>query len=156
VHAPQLLVLDEPFSGLDPVNAEVLLTVLNEMKANGTTLVLSSHQMWQLEDLCTNFCIIAGGANRAVGTLPELRSQWPTRVVRVCPASDSVRNLLEAVAGARALDRVNGAIDYQVPAATDFAALLRSLVDAAPVTKFEALEPSLQEIYLRAVGETAA
>ena len=156
VHEPQLLVLDEPFSGLDPVNAEVLLGVLNEMRSNGTTLILSSHQMWQLEDLCSQFCIIAAGANRVNGTLTELRSAWPTRVVRVAPPADSVRSLLEGVAGARALAHVDGAIDYQVPATTDFAALLRSLVAAAPVTKFEAIDPSLHEIYLRAIGETAA
>jgi ABC-2 type transport system ATP-binding protein len=156
VHAPQLLVLDEPFSGLDPVNAEVLLSVLNELRINGTTLILSSHQMWQLEELCERFCIIAGGANRAEGTLDELRSAWPTRVVRVAPASDDTRALLERVDGAKALAHVNGAIDYQVPATTDFAALLHSLVDVAPVTKFEAIEPSLHEIYLRAIGETAA
>jgi ABC-2 type transport system ATP-binding protein len=156
VHGPQLLVLDEPFSGLDPVNADVLLSVLNELKNNGTTLILSSHQMWQLEDLCERFCIIAGGANRVDGTLAELRSAWPTRVVRVAPASDSLRSLLERVDGATALTHANGAIDYQVPASTDFAALLRTLVTAAPVTQFEAIEPSLTEIYLRAIGERAA
>ncbi|MGB6985258.1 MAG: ATP-binding cassette domain-containing protein [Candidatus Aquilonibacter sp.] len=156
VHGPQLLVLDEPFSGLDPVNADVLLTVLNELKDNGTTLILSSHQMWQLEDLCKRFCIIAGGANRVDGTLAELRSAWPTRVVRVAPASDSLRSLLERVDGATALTHADGAIDYQVPATTDFAGLLRTLVAAAPVTQFEAIEPSLTEIYLRAIGERAA
>jgi ABC-2 type transport system ATP-binding protein len=156
VHAPQLLVLDEPFSGLDPVNADVLLSVLSEMKANGTTLILSSHQMWQLEELCTDFCIIAGGANCAGGSLQSLRSQWPTRVVRVAPPTDAVRNLLEGVAGASALTRMNGAVDYRVPVTTDFASLLRSLVAVAPVTQFEALEPSLHEIYLRAIGENAA
>ena len=156
VHGPQLLVLDEPFSGLDPVNADVLLGVLDDMRKSGTTLILSSHQMWQLEDLCSRFCIIAGGANRVDGTLAELRSAWPTRVVRVAPPNESVRALLERVDGASALARADGAIDYRVPATTDFAALLRTLVDAAPITKFEAIEPSLNEIYLRAIGETAA
>ncbi len=156
VHGPQLLVLDEPFSGLDPVNADVLLSLLNELKDNGTTLILSSHQMWQLEDLCKRFCIIAGGANRVDGTLAELRSAWPTRVVRVAPASDSLRSLLERVDGATALTHADGAIDYQVPATTDFAGLLRTLVAAAPVIQFEAIEPSLTEIYLRAIGESAA
>jgi ABC-2 type transport system ATP-binding protein len=155
VHEPELLVLDEPFSGLDPVNAEVLLAVLNELRDKGTTLILSSHQMWQLEELCTNFCIIAGGGNRASGTLADLRRDWPTRLVRVSPPEESVRHLLEGVAGATALARMNGSIDYQVPANTDFAALLRRLVEIAPITKFEALEPSLQEIYLRAIGEHA-
>jgi ABC-2 type transport system ATP-binding protein len=156
VHTPQLLVFDEPFSGLDPVNADMLLSVLNELRANGTTLILSSHQMWQLEEICSRFCIIADGANRAEGTLEELRSVWPTRVVRVAPSSDNIRALLARVDGAKALTHVNGAVDYQVPATTDFAALLHTLVDVAPVTKFEAIEPSLHEIYLRAIGETAA
>jgi ABC-2 type transport system ATP-binding protein len=156
VHAPQLLVLDEPFAGLDPVNAEVLLSLLNELREGGTTLVLSSHQMWQMETLCSSFCIIAGGENRVDGTLSELRAAWPTRVVRVSPQSQPVRDLLDSIAGARVLTPVDGAIDYQVPATTDFAQLLRALVSIAPVTKFEALEPSLHEIYLRTIGENAA
>ena len=137
VHAPQLLVLDEPFSGLDPVNAEVLLAVLNDLKKQGTTLILSSHQMWQLEDLCENFCIIAGGANRAQGSLTELRSAWPTRTVRVSTAN-------------------NGTRESEEPANTDFAAMLRELVAREPVTQFEVLEPSLHRIYLHAIGEGTA
>jgi ABC-2 type transport system ATP-binding protein len=156
VHEPQLLVLDEPFSGLDPVNAEMLLSVLNEMKARGTTLVLSSHQMWQLEELCTSFCIIADGANRAQGTLADLRSAFPTRLVRVAPHTDDVVRLLRSVAGAQPLAHVNGFVDYRVPADTDFASLLRSLVAVAPITRFEAVEPSLHEIYLQTIGERAA
>lgn len=156
VHDPQLLVLDEPFSGLDPVNAEMLMSVLSELKAQGTTLVLSSHQMWQLEDLCTSFCIIADGENRVQGTLPELRSAFPTRLVRVAPRTGDITNILGSVAGAQPLAPLNGYADYRVPADTDFASLLRSLVAVAPVTRFEAVEPSLHEIYLRAIGEAVA
>jgi ABC-2 type transport system ATP-binding protein len=152
VHEPRLLVLDEPFSGLDPVNAEILLAVLREMQRAGTTLILSSHQMWQLEDLCERFCIIAAGENRADGTLAELRSAWPTRVVRVAPGGDAVQALLRDVAGARPIAHGDGALDYEVPAETDFVALLRALVASAPITRFETIEPSLHEIYLRATG----
>ncbi len=155
VHDPQLLVLDEPFSGLDPVNADMLLGVLNEVKAQGTTLVLSSHQMWQLEELCTSFCIIADGENRVQGTLDELRSAFPTRLVRVAPANDAVNGVLRGVSGANPAGPMNGSVDYRMPADTDFASLLRSLVAVAPVTRFEAVEPSLHEIYLRAIGEAA-
>jgi ABC-2 type transport system ATP-binding protein len=154
-HGPDLLVLDEPFSGLDPVNAEMLLGVLRELSRSGATLVLSSHQLWQLEELCSQFCIIAAGENRVTGTLAELRATWPTRVVRVEPSSEAVLRLFESVSGARALEHMNGAVDYQVPITTDFAALLRALVAAAPITRFEAIEPSLREIYLRAIGEGA-
>jgi ABC-2 type transport system ATP-binding protein len=155
VHQPELLVLDEPFSGLDPVNAEVLLEMLNELKTSGTTLVLSSHQMWQLEELCDAFCIIAGGANRANGTLNELRAQWPNRIVRVAPAGDAARKALEDASGMRAHQNADGSLDVRVPATTDFAALLRTIALAAPIAKFEAIEPSLHEIYLLAIGEEA-
>ncbi|MDP9024433.1 MAG: ATP-binding cassette domain-containing protein [Candidatus Eremiobacteraeota bacterium] len=152
VHEPELLVLDEPFSGLDPVNADVLLTLLNDLKKSGTALILSSHQMWQLEELCTGFSIIVAGENRINGTLAELRGQWPTRVVRVAPSSAEVGAILARVAGAVPAGSANGTIDYSVPSSTDFAALLRQLVASATITQFEAMEPSLSEIYLHAVG----
>ena len=156
VHKPVLLVLDEPFSGLDPVNAEMLLSVLNELKAQGTSLVLSSHQMWQLEELCHDFTIIADGKNRTSGTLEELRSSLPTRVVRVAPTSGAIGAILAAVPGSAPVgQQQNGSLNYRVPAHTDFATLLRALVNAESVTNFEVLEPSLHEIYLRAIGETA-
>ncbi len=152
VHQPKLLVLDEPFSGLDPVNAEVLLTVLCDMQRDGTALILSSHQMWQLEELCSSFAIISDGENRVAGTLAQLREAWPTRVVRVTPASDATYAVLEAVPGAKRCTSANGSIEYAVPARTDFTALLRTLVDGGPVRGFESIEPSLHEIYLHAIG----
>lgn len=156
VHEPQLLVLDEPFSGLDPVNAEVLLATLNQLKARGTTLILSSHQMWQLESICDRFCIITGGEKRVEGTLAQLRAAWPTRVIKVEPAGEAIRGVLELVPNARALPAENGALYYEVPATTAFPALLRALVGAADVTRFDAMEPSLQEIYVHAISQDAA
>jgi ABC-2 type transport system ATP-binding protein len=154
VHDPDLLVLDEPFSGLDPVNAEVLLGTLNDLKRAGTTLVLSSHQMWQLEQLCDTFCIITGGENRASGTLAQLRAAWPTRVIKVEPCSDAVKRVLERVPHARALPSQNGALYYEVPAGTELPSVLRDLVNADAVTRFEAIEPSLHEIYIHTIGQS--
>src|SRR5579862_3099576 len=151
VHAPELLILDEPFSGLDPINAEMLLKILRELQTNGTTLVLSSHQMWQLEELCSAFCIISGGVNRASGTLRELRATWPTRVIRVAPATRAVRRLLDAIEHARPLETFNGALQYEVPATIAFPDVLTRLVAIESITHFEAVEPSLYDIYLHAV-----
>jgi len=152
VHEPALLVLDEPFSGLDPVNAEMLLGVLRAQQARGTTLVLSSHQMWQLEELCTEFCIIDDGQNRASGTLAQLRAAFPTRVLRVEPASDAARSVLDGLPNARRLGSEDGALDYEVALGTALPDILRRLVSAEAITRFEAIEPSLQDIYLRAIG----
>ena len=155
VHEPALLVLDEPFSGLDPVNAEMLLAILQAQQKSGTTLVLSSHQMWQLEELCANFCIIADGVNRAAGTLAELRAQFPTRVLRVSPATEAVSAVLDALPDARRLGMQDGAIDYEVGTGAPLPGILRELVTAEAITRFEAIEPSLQDIYLRAIGQPA-
>jgi ABC-2 type transport system ATP-binding protein len=152
VHEPELLVLDEPFSGLDPVNAEMLFSVLNELRAAGTTLVLSSHQMWQLEHLCDRFCIIAAGENRAAGTLTELRSAWPTRVVRVAPSSEAVRNTLSVVPGARLVGENGESLEYELPSTTAFADVLRNLVATNAITRFDTLDPSLQDVYLNAIA----
>ncbi len=154
VHDPELLILDEPFSGLDPINADILLANLRALQARGTTLVLSSHQLWQIESLCTEFCIIAKGRNRANGTLTELRRDWPTRVVRVEPKSAALQAVLAATAGAHERANANGSLLFDVPADLELPDLLRRLVGAGDVTAFERMEPSLQDIYLRAIGET--
>jgi len=158
VHEPALLVLDEPFSGLDPVNAEMLLRNLERLRAKGTTLVLSSHQMWQLETLCERFCIIAGGETRVAGSLPELRARRPARLLVVEPASEPARRILIAIPGAREEPPNPSApaeLRVRVPVETDLAAVLRALVQTTTVTRFERLEPSLQEIYLNAIGAAA-
>ena len=152
VHDPELLILDEPFSGLDPVNAEMLFSALTDLKHRGTTLVLSSHQMWQLEQLCDAFCIITQGRNRVSGTLAQLRAAWPTRVVKVEPATAALRGVLERVPHARALEG-NGALYYELPAGTDYPPLLRQLVAADAVKRFDAIEPSLQDIYMHTIGQ---
>jgi len=151
VHEPELLVLDEPFSGLDPVNAQMLHATLLDLQSRGTTLVLSSHQMWQLEELCASFCIVSAGRNRATGTLAQLRSSWLTRVISVAPATQAVRSVLAGIPQATELPSGAGSFRYRVPADTQFAQILHSLVQIEQITKFEALEPSLQEIYLRTI-----
>ncbi len=154
-HGPDLLILDEPFSGLDPVNAQTVYERLETLRKNGTTLVLSSHQMWQLETLCDSFCIIANGTARAAGTLASLRATWPTRTIVVQPDDPRLRDVFTTMNDAHVLPAANGELRASVPSGTDFAALLRRLVAAAPVTRFEPLEPSLEEIYRRAVTEPA-
>ena len=151
-HRPDLLVLDEPFTGLDPVNAGILLDVLAELRRAGTTLVLSSHEMWQLERLCDEFCIIANGALRVRGTLAELRRDWPVRRVRVAPNAPQVRAILDALPHARVRDDAPESVTYDLDPDTDCAELLRRLVAVASIASFEQIEPSLQDAYLRYLG----
>ncbi len=154
VHAPEVLVLDEPFSGLDPVNAQMLLGVFRELQTQGVTLILSSHQMWQLEELCSSFCIICEGTNRASGTLDELRANWPTRIIRVSPPTMRARAVLDQVTGSRPMPVLNGVLEYEVPVETTFSEVLRTLVEAEAITRFESVAPSLQDIYITTVERT--
>lgn len=154
VHEPELLVLDEPFTGLDPVNADALLNTLNDLRRRGTSLVLSSHQMWQLEQLCDHFCIITGGENRASGTLADLRAEWPTRLIKVEPPTAAVRAVLERIPRSRRISSDNGAMYCEIPASTPLPGLLRELIEADAITRFDAMEPSLQEIYLHTISAT--
>jgi ABC-2 type transport system ATP-binding protein len=151
VHDPEFLILDEPFSGLDPVNAEILLGVLRELQRAGKTLVLSSHQMWQIEDLCTHVCIIANGSLRANGSLEMLRKVWPTRVVVVEPAAPELAAVLAQEPGAVQRPTTNGALAFDLQRDTRLSDLARRLTAAGDVTRFECLEPSLRDIYLRAI-----
>jgi ABC-2 type transport system ATP-binding protein len=155
LHDPEFIILDEPFSGLDPVNAEMLLAVLRDLQARGATLVLSSHQMWQIEHLCDRFCIIAAGEVRAAGTLAELRSTWPTRTIVVEPAQPALAAVLAAEPHAVARPESNEMLAYDVPAGTPLPPLLRRLVAAGEVSRFEQREPSLNDIYLAATGDRA-
>jgi ABC-2 type transport system ATP-binding protein len=157
VHEPELLVLDEPFSGLDPVNAEIMLASIRALAENGTTLVLSSHQMFQIENACSAFCIIGAGEVRAAGTLAQLRENFPTRTIVVDPDLPEIRSLFARIGATQSSAHASlGALAYQVPAATDFAALLRSAADVGPVQSFERREPSLGDIYVRAQGTDEA
>jgi ABC-2 type transport system ATP-binding protein len=150
-HDPELLVLDEPFSGLDPVNAETMLECIRSLAAAGTTIVLSSHQMFQIEDACRSFCIVGTGQVRAAGSLTELRSAFPTRSVRVAPDLPAFRALF-AAHGAPSPRGDGAELVYELPATADFGALLREAVAAGPLETFERQEPSLNQIYMRALG----
>jgi ABC-2 type transport system ATP-binding protein len=151
-HDPELLVLDEPFSGLDPLGAEALLAVLAALKRHGTALILSSHQLARIEELCDALCIVGGGEVRARGTLAELRERWETRIVRVAPASPRVRAVFERLPFGAPADHCADVLTYRVPARADLSQLLHELAAAETLTRFERLEPSLHEIYLRAIG----
>jgi ABC-2 type transport system ATP-binding protein len=156
LHEPELLVLDEPFSGLDPVNAQIMLDCINLLRARQTTFVLSSHQMWQIEYACDSFSIIGAGRVRAAGTLAELRLAFPTRTLRVAPDLPEIRAVFrERGHGEPVLDP-DGTLRYELPAQTDFGALLRAAVGAGPLESFDREEPSLNQIYVRALEGTSA
>ena len=156
LHEPDLLVLDEPFSGLDPLNARAMLDCIRELAAGGTALVLSSHQMFAIENACRSFCILAAGRVRIAGTLAELRAAFPMRRVRVAPDSPGVRRVVAAAGATSFAPGDDGSLACDVPAATDFGALLRAAAAAGPLDAFDRREPTLDEIYVGALARPPA
>ena len=152
VHRPEVLVLDEPFSGLDPVGVDVLSGVLREQATAGVPVVFSSHQLELVERLCESVVMIHRGRVVARGRIADLRSVDARRLVRVEVAA-AAPGWVDRVPGAGVIDRLpDGAI-----LELDEGALEAEVLDAAraagQVRHFSIVQPSLSEIFRRAVGQ---
>lgn len=159
LHRPQLLILDEPFAGLDPVNAQVLKDVVLDLARDGTTVLFSTHIMEQAEKLCDAVCIIARGEKVVDGPVTDVKRRHGGRhvIVGVERSGADVGALL------RNPTLVSKGDDYGQYAEVELAdgvspqTLLRELVDTgALITRFEVAEPSLHKIFIDLVGPAAA
>jgi len=154
IHDPDLLILDEPFSGLDPVNVELMKDTILEQKAAGKTIILSTHQMEIAEQLCDDVCMINKSHKVLDGKLRELRRSFSRNAVALqFQGGDGVLN----DAGLVASTRQNGE-DTEVllvPGASPQELLKRLVETGATVTRFELVEPSLHDIFIEKVREVA-
>ncbi len=144
LHDPAVLVLDEPFSGLDPLAVDVMSGVLRDRAAHGVPAVFSSHQLDLVERLCDRVGIIADGTMVAVGTIEELRRhERPRWIVDGRPA----REWLDGVPGVREVRADGGRTVVEVSGATSEQALLAAALAAGPVREFAPDRPSLVDLY---------
>jgi ABC-2 type transport system ATP-binding protein len=148
-HAPPLLVLDEPFSGFDPVNVEVVKHAIRELVARGTAVLLSSHRMEQVEELCEDVCIIDRSRAVLAGKLRDIKRNWPDRFVRMTRLPSIA--FLRGFPGVTEMPGRDGFLDVKVPPEISPSDVLRAAMAAGPVDHFEVVEPSLNDIYLSAV-----
>ncbi len=151
VSRPELLILDEPFSGLDPVNAEVLKDAILDVRRQGTTIVFSTHDMAVAERMCDRICMIFRGEKVLDGTLDEIQSEYGTDTVRV--KVDGPVDVLRSVPG------VTGVNDYgqlqELRFTGNAQTLLSALVARVPVRHFEVSRPSLHDIFVRIARPTS-
>ncbi len=150
VHDPELLVLDEPFSGLDPVGVDVLAGVLQAKAAAGTPVIFSSHQLELVERLCEAVAIINKGRLVASGAVAELRASDGRRRYRI-EVSGAPAGWAEALPAAQVLDRANGRVVVELDAGADEQAVLDAARSAGRVTHFSAVEPTLTDLFRQAV-----
>jgi len=152
LHEPELVVLDEPFAGLDPVNRDHLRDVVLELRRGGTTIVFSTHVMEQAEALCDGIALIHRGRKRLSGTVDEVRRRegGEAAFVGLQGAPGAGWSGLPGVV--RVTDQGRDAELALAPGA-DRAALLRALMERGTVVRFEVRAASLNEIFKRVVGE---
>jgi ABC-2 type transport system ATP-binding protein len=147
-HDPELIILDEPFSGLDPVNTELLKGVIGELKESGKTVVLSTHQMNQVEELCDRVLMISDGRAVLYGTLREIKAKYRGNSVWVDFDGD-----LGPIAGVVRQRAQTGRVELALDHDTSPTRVLARLVSAGvTVRRFEVATPSLNEIFLKVAG----
>jgi len=149
LHRPPLLVLDEPFSGFDPINVEVVKDTVRQLVVEGTAVLLSSHRMEQVEELCEDICIIDRSQSVVSGNLREIKRAWPDRFIRMTRLANM--SFLENFSGAIVRPSSDGIADVKLPQGMNPADVLRAAVASGPVDHFEVVEPSLNDIYLHYV-----
>jgi ABC-2 type transport system ATP-binding protein len=152
LHDPGLIVMDEPFSGLDPVNAGLLESTLLELKAQGRAILFSTHRMDQVEKLCDSICLINGGEAVLAGTMREIKSRYERNRVNVEFEGDAGFLASDEVAEAK---NFSGHAEILLKPHGDAQKLLREASAHATIYRFELVEPSLEEIFIRTVGGKA-
>src|SRR5215469_10294315 len=148
LHDPELIIMDEPFSGLDPVNATLLQDTLVDLRQQGRTILFSTHRMDQVEKLCDAICLIHRGHLVLSGSMREIKSRYPANRVQIVfsgdpsclnhPSIESVKNY-------------NGIAEIKLHDGADAQALLAEAVRKARITRFEVMEPTLEEIFIEKV-----
>ncbi|MFN9718818.1 MAG: ABC transporter ATP-binding protein [Planctomycetota bacterium] len=150
VAKPELLILDEPFSGLDPVNVELLREAIQEVRSRGTTIIFSTHEMDVAERMCERVFMIYKGHKVLDGTLDEIQRKYPANEVKLRLADGS--NLPSHLPGVLRSETQGPNHILKLEKAEDASALLRSLVSETSVEHFELLRPSLHSIFVRIAG----
>ncbi len=153
LNEPELVILDEPFSGLDPINADMLERLLGELRRSGRTVIFSTHQMEQAERLCDRIVLINRGRKLLDGTMGEIRERFHTRIVVLEGQGDFSR--LETLEGVANGQSTAGSARLELHDGVDPHSILRAAIDAVRVTHFEVQRPHLQDIFVKLVGEDA-
>ena len=152
LHDPHLLILDEPFSGLDPVNVEFMIDVIAELKTNGKTIIFSTHLMETAERLCSDILLINKARKVIAGTLREVKASYGKNLIALrAEGGDAI--LRDRSLVAKVTEHADEK-EVELAAGADSQLLLKRLIDSGAVIKrFEDVEPSLNDIFIEKVSE---
>lgn len=150
---PEIIILDEPFSGLDPVNAEVIRKEILELQKKGTTVIFSTHDMNVAEKLCDFILMIYKGKKVLDGTLDDIQDQYGTDTVRI--RTEAGMSACEGIPG---IDRINDfgkSQELRLSENADPQEILKALMRHTKILKFDIVKPSLNDIFIRIAGPEA-
>jgi ABC-2 type transport system ATP-binding protein len=151
VHNPEFIILDEPFTGLDPVNTEAMLQSIRDLAAQGKTVVLSTHRMEQVEQVCDTICLIDHGRAIVSGTLDEVRSRSDGKSLVI--ATDVPVESLSTIRGVVSCEKQADGYRLHIDDSTTPEDVVRQVFESGSVTRFEVERPSLHEIFVKAVSQ---
>ena len=152
MHDPELIILDEPFSGLDPVNSQILKDVILELVKKGKYIVMSSHQMTQIEEFCTDVVILNKGVTVLKGNLKEIKNSYPFSKLEIS-TKENIDDYIEN-AGLTVNFSKNNEYVIDISGEEKASDLLKTLtLNNIKIIKYELKRPSLQDIFIEKVGE---
>ncbi len=154
VPAPRLLILDEPFSGLDPVSAQSIREAILELRRGGATVVLSTHDMGVAETMCDRILMIFRGKKVLDGTLASIQEQYGTGMLRV--STENGAACLDGIPGVEHVRDLGQIQELRLAKSTDPQGILRALISRTRVTGFSITKPSLHDIFIRIAGPASA
>jgi ABC-2 type transport system ATP-binding protein len=156
LHDPLILIMDEPFSGLDPVNANILKEAFLEIHRRGKTIIFSTHQLEQVEELCEDILIINKGQTIVQGRVREVKRQHGQNMVRLKLDNDAEALWLDTLEGVRVTKRRQDYIEMQIQDHLNPNLIVEAaLRHGAIISRFELAEPSLTDIFIEAVSKIA-
>jgi len=154
IHRPQLVLFDEPFSGLDPMSQDILLEAMLELKDQGVTVLFSTHIMEHAEKICERILLVNHGREIVSGSLAEVKSRHGRKAVQI--EFDGDASFVEALPCVESVRRFPRWIEAQLKPASDSDELYRALAGKLKVRRFELVAPSLHKIFTSLVGEAAS
>jgi ABC-2 type transport system ATP-binding protein len=152
IHEPDLLILDEPFSGLDPVNMRLLRDLVLDEHRRGATIIFSTHVMVQAEQICNHIVMINNGKKVLDETLDGIRRQFDPRTILFEPLMTDVDvSRLGGIPGVNRVETSNGAFEIGLEDGSDPAAAMRQIVNALPTARVELHRPTLEDVFIQIV-----
>jgi ABC-2 type transport system ATP-binding protein len=150
IHRPEIVIMDEAFSGLDPVNAELLKDTVKQLRSDGTSILFSSHRMDHVEELCENIVILHRSETVLKGKLKEIKRSYPRERV-ILETEDEVTGL-EQIRGVSSVQREAERYEIRISDVAAAGSILELAHAQTTVTRFQVMEPTLNEIFIKKVG----